>query len=95
MQSWAEHHLDEVAEPFNTQPDEGRTMALDFGTRTSTNTVVGSGILGTVYVQLVGLLPFPDLVAALTTPQMVVVVTAVIAWAVARISKTPENPGKL
>lgn len=70
-------------------------MALDLGTRTSTNTVVGSGILGTVYVQLVGLLPYPEVVAALTTPQMVVVITAVLAWAVARFSKTPANPGAL
>lgn len=67
-------------------------MAIDLGTRTSTNAVVGSGFLGTAYVQLAGLLPWPDLVAALTTPQMVVVVTAFIAWAVARFSKTPAVP---
>lgn len=95
MQSWAEHHLDEVAEDFNSTDEVKKPMALDFGTRTSTNTVVGAGIIGTVYVQLVGILPFPDLVAALTTPQMIVVVTSVIAWAVARISKTPANPGTL
>lgn len=98
MQSWDAEHggpPDEILETFNQQPDEGRTMGLDLGTRTSTNTVVGTGFLGTAYVQLVGLLPYPDLVAALTTPQMVVVVTAVIAWVVARISKTPANPGAL
>ena len=70
-------------------------MALDFGTRTSTNAAAGAGFLGTAYVQLAGLLPYPELVAALTTPQMVVVVTTIIAWAVARITKTPDVPGKL
>jgi hypothetical protein len=74
-------------------PEDG--MALDLGTRTSTNTAAGAGFLGTAYVQLIGLLPWPEVVAALTTPQMVVVVTTLIAWGVARISRTPVDPGKL
>ncbi len=74
---------------------EEDSMALDLGTRTSTNAAAGAGFLGTAYVQLAGLLPYPDLVAALTTPQMVVVVTTVIAWVVARFTRTPANPGPL
>lgn len=70
-------------------------MALDLGTRTSTNTVVGTGVIGSVAVQLVKLLPYPDLVAALTTPEAVILWGSVIAWAVARISKTPQAPGAL
>ena len=70
-------------------------MALDTGLRTSTNAAAGASFLGTAYVQLAGLLPYPDLVAALTTPQMVVVVTTLIAWVVARLSRTPSEPGKL
>lgn len=87
MASWAAEHKGFL-------PEEGG-MALDTGLRTSTNAGVGAGFLGTVYVQLVGILPYPDLVAALTTPQMVVVVTTLLAWAVARISRTPNAPGKL
>jgi hypothetical protein len=75
-------------------PEEGE-MALDLGTRTSTNTAVGSPILGVVYVNLVQMLPYPELVAALTTPEAVVLAAAFFAWLVARFSKTPANPGKL
>lgn len=74
---------------------EENSMALDLGTRTSTNTVVAAPILGTVYVNLIEMLPYPDLVAALTTPEMVVLATALFAWIVARFSKTPTDPGKL
>lgn len=70
-------------------------MALDLGTRTSTNTVVGTSLLGSVAVQLIKLLPYPELVAALTTPEAVILWGAVIAWVVARFSKTPAVPGKL
>jgi hypothetical protein len=75
-------------------PEEGG-MALDLGTRTSTNTVVGSPILGVVYVNVIQMLPYPELVAALTTPESVVLATAAFAWLVARFSKTPDQPGKL
>lgn len=72
-----------------------KRMALDLGTRTSTNTVVASPILGTIYVNLVQMLPYPELVAALTTPEAVVLATAFFAWAVARVSKTPDAPKAL
>lgn len=70
-------------------------VAIDLGTRTSTNTVVGTPILAGIYVNLVEMLPYPQLVAALTTPEAVVVAASVFAWIVARFSKTPTNPGKL
>jgi hypothetical protein len=47
---------------------KGKGMAIDIGTRTSTNAAVGGGTLGLVYVNLVEMLPYPHLVAALTTP---------------------------
>lgn len=52
-------------------------------------------MLGSVAVQLIKLLPYPELVAALTTPEAVILWGAVIAWVVARFSKTPAVPGKL
>jgi hypothetical protein len=70
-------------------------MALDLGTRTSTNTAVGAPILGTVYVNLVQMLPYESVVAALTTPEMVVLATALFAWVVARFTRTPKDPGVL
>ncbi len=70
-------------------------MALDLGTRTSTNTVVGTSIFGSIAVQLIQLLPYPELVAALTTPEAVILWGSIIAWTVARFSKTPAEPGKL
>jgi len=70
-------------------------MELDLGTRTSTNTVVGTSLLGSVYVQLIGLLPWPNVAAALSTPEMVILVGSAIAWVIARISKTPAVPGKI
>jgi hypothetical protein len=72
-----------------------RKLVLNTGKRTSTNTVVGAPILGTIYVKLVQMLPYPELVDALTTPEAVVLATAVFAWLVARVSKTPRQPGKL
>jgi hypothetical protein len=62
---------------------KGLPMAIDLGTRTSTNTVVGSPILGVVYVNLVQMLPYPE---------AVVLTTAGFAWLVARFSKTYEQP---
>jgi hypothetical protein len=75
-------------------PEEGG-MALDLGTRTSTNTVVGTSLVGSIAVQLIQLLPYPELVAALTTPEAVILWGSVIAWVVARFSKTPAVPGKI
>jgi hypothetical protein len=74
---------------------KGDRMAINTGLRTSTNTAVGAPILGTIYVNLVQLLPYDNLVAALTTPETVVLVTSLLAWGVARWSKTPTEPGKL
>jgi threonine dehydrogenase-like Zn-dependent dehydrogenase len=74
---------------------EDTGMAINLGTRTSTNALLGGGALGQIYVALVQLIPAPAVVAALTTPEAVAVATAVFAWAVARISKTPAEPGLL
>lgn len=68
---------------------------INLGTRTSTNALVGGGILSTIYVQAVGLLPWPELVAALTTPEAIALAATAFAWLVARFSKTPAQPGKL
>lgn len=70
-------------------------MALDLGTRTSTNTVVGTSLFGSIAVQLIQLLPYPNLVAALTTPEAVILWGSAIAWIVARFSKTPDQPRAL
>ena len=75
-------------------PEEGG-VAVETGYRTSTNTVVASPILGTIYVNLVQMLPYEKLVAALTTPEAVVLATALFAWLVARFSRTPAQPGAL
>jgi hypothetical protein len=74
---------------------KGLPMAIDIGTRTSTNAAVGGGTLGLVYVNLVQMLPYPELVAAMTTPEMVVLASVLLAGVVARFSKTPTEPGKL
>jgi uncharacterized protein involved in cysteine biosynthesis len=77
------------------QRRKGKRMAIDLGTRTSTNAVVGGGFLGVVYVNLVEILPWPQVVTALTTPEMVSLVSVLLAGVVARFSKTPAEPGKL
>jgi hypothetical protein len=74
---------------------KGKGMAIDIGTRTSTNAAVGGGTLGLVYVNLVEMLPYPHLVAALTTPEMVVLASVLLAGVVARFSKTKAEPGIL
>lgn len=63
--------------------------------RTSTKSLVGGTFLAQVYVQIVGLLPYPDLVAALTTPEMVALVAVGLAALVARFSKSPISPGRI
>jgi hypothetical protein len=82
-----------TSEGIEYEVTEDRGMKIDIGTRTSTNALVGGGILSTIYVQLIGLLPFPGLVAALTTPEAVALAATAFAWIVARFSKTPPNPG--
>lgn len=74
---------------------EEEPAMIDIGTRTSTNALVGGGILSTIYVQVVGLLPWPGLVAALTTPEAIALAATGFAWIVARFSKTPDKPGVL
>lgn len=63
--------------------------------RTSTKSLIGGTFLSQVYVQLVGLLPYPDLVAALTTPEMVALVAVGLAALVARFTKSPLIPTAL
>lgn len=70
-------------------------MAIDTGLRTSTNTAIGTSLAGSILVQLIQLLPFPTLVAALTTPEAVILWGSVIAWVIARFSKTPPTPGAI
>ena len=87
MRSWEGHHLDEVAEEFNTEKE--RPMALDLGTRTSTN----AGVAGLAVVWICQLVEqyLPGLLGANADDYLIVAV----AWAVARFSKTPAAPGKL
>jgi hypothetical protein len=68
-------------------------MQINLGTRTSTNALVGGGVLSTVYVNLIGLLPWDGLVAALTTPEAIAIAATGFAWLVARFSRTPKDPG--
>ena len=82
-----------TSEGMEYEVTEDRGMKIDIGTRTSTNALVGGGIMSTIYVQLIGLLPFPGLVAALTTPEAIALAATAFAWIVARFSKTPPNPG--
>ena len=70
-------------------------MALDLGTRTSTNTVVGTPIVASIILKLCELLPWPSVVALMHTPEAAIIVSSVVAWVVARFSKTPAVPGKL
>lgn len=63
--------------------------------RTSTKTAAGATVGSQLYLAAVELVPNEAFVAAFTTPEMVAFVTVSIAWTVARISKTPANPGAL
>lgn len=76
---------------------EGGSMAtLDLGTRTSTNAFVGGGLFSQIYIQLVALLPGQGaLESLLLTPEAVAFAAVLCAALVARISKTPVQPGAL
>jgi hypothetical protein len=63
--------------------------------RTSVKSLVGGTFLAQVYVQLVGLLPYDGLVAALTTPEMIALVSVGLTALVARFTKSPLEPGKV
>ena len=60
--------------------------------RTSTKTLLGGTFLAQIYVQLVGLIPSPELVAALTTPEMIALVSVLLAGLIARFTKSPIAP---
>lgn len=75
---------------------KGEGMAIDLGTRTSTNAMVGGGILAQVYVQAVSLIPGEGaLETLLLQPESIAFFAVVLAAVIARVSKTPATPGKL
>ena len=65
------------------------------GLRTSTKTLVGAGLGSQVYLAIVNLIPNEVVVAALVTPEAVALSAVVVAWVVARFSKTPAVVGKI
>jgi hypothetical protein len=73
-----------------------RKLAIDLGTRTSTNALVGGGLFAQIYVQLVQLIPGESAAEVLLLqPESIAFAAVLFAAAVARVSKTPEQPGKL
>ena len=71
-------------------------MAIDLGTRTSTNALVGGSLLSQLYVQAVTLIPGEGAIEAiLVQPEAIAFAAVVFATLIARISKTPAVPGKL
>lgn len=86
MRSWDGHHLDETAEDFNSTSEVRKPMALDLGTRTSTN----AGVAGLAVLWLCQLVEqfLPGLLGANADDYLIVAV----AWLVARFSKTPDVP---
>lgn len=72
---------------------EDRRMAIDLGTRTSTNAFVGGTFLTQLYVQLVALIPgMGDIEAFLLQPESIAFAGVLIAAIIARFSKTPVEP---
>jgi hypothetical protein len=63
--------------------------------RTSTKSLLGGTFLAQVYVQIVGLLPYDGLVAALTTPEAIALASVLFAAAVARFTKSPAQAGAI
>ena len=61
--------------------------------RTSTKTLVGAGLGSQVYLALVNLIPNEVLVAALVPPEAVALSAVLVAWVVARFSKSPKVVG--
>jgi hypothetical protein len=75
---------------------KGEGMAIDLGTRTSTNALVGGGFISQVYVQLVQLIPGNGaLEAFLLQPETVAFAAVLAATIIARFSKTPAQPKAL
>lgn len=68
-------------------------MAIDLGTRTSTNAMVGGGILAQVYVQVVSMIPGEGaLEALLLKPESIAFFAVLLAAVIARFSRTPAQP---
>lgn len=84
--------LEQTSELLEYEVREGIGMKIDIGTRTSTNALVGGGLGAQIYVQLVGLLPWPEVAELLTTPEAIAFAATLFAWAVARVSRTPTEP---
>lgn len=61
----------------------------DSGMRTSTGAGL-AGVLANLLVQVLQMFPATE---ALATPEVAAGVTAVVMWIVARVWKTPEQPG--
>lgn len=78
-----------------TMPDGSQVDRVEpvIPARTSTKSLVGGTFLAQIYVQLVGLIPNDGLVAALTTPEMIALVSVALAALVARFTKSPIIPG--
>lgn len=71
-------------------------MAIDLGTRTSTNAMVGGGILAQVYVQVVSMIPGEGaLETLLLQPESIAFFAVLLAAVIARFSTTPATPGKI
>lgn len=99
---WRKHEIGKrilgkelTSERIEYHVPEGRRMQLNIGTRTSTNALIGGGLGAQIYVQLIDMLPWPALAAALTTPEAIALAATAFAWAVARVSRTPQKPGAL
>lgn len=71
-------------------------MQIDIGTRTSTNAMVGGGILAQIYVQAVTLIPGEGaLEALLLKPESIAFFSVLLAAVIARFSRTPATPGAI
>jgi hypothetical protein len=72
---------------------EEDSMAIDLGTRTSTNALVGGGLFSQGYLLLVQMLPGQgEFEQLLLQPEAVAFAAVLFATVVARFSKTPEQP---
>jgi hypothetical protein len=80
-----------------TLPDGSTMTRLEpvIPARTSTKSLVGGTFLAQVYVQVVGFIPNEGLVSALTTPEMIALVSVALTALVARFTKSPIAPQKL
>lgn len=78
------------------QSHKETTMAIDLGTRTSTNALVGGGFLSQLYVQAVSFIPGEGaLEAFLLQPEAIAFAAVAFATLIARFSRTPAAPGAI